>query len=100
MAVVNTMKVVHCSRCRSFIQPDELRYIVAVHVTLDTDGFADKQLDAGQLAAEMASNEEGLLDLFTREMAFTVCRNCRDSFVSNPLNCRDAKSRQDLGLLQ
>ena len=94
------MRVVHCSRCGTFIQKDELRYIVGVHVTLDIDGFTDLAL-AAEMAPHLVDNpepEETLAELFTREMAFMLCQPCRDRFVENPVD--RLTSPPDLGFVQ
>lgn len=81
------MKVVRCSRCGEYIRAGELRYIVGVHVTLDTDGLADGA-DVVGLATALSTNpdsDEALTEIFTREMAYTLCQSCRDLFVQDPL---------------
>lgn len=95
------MKVVHCSCCGSFIQPNEFRYIVGVHVTLDVDGCETGTEVATRLAREMTgSAETSLGEVLTKELAFTLCSICRNEFVSNPLHRKDGVRPADCGLLQ
>ena len=95
------MRVVHCSGCGSFLQPDELRYIVGVHVTLDVDGFVDSEATAYNIAEQLEQRSSSSLgDVFTREMAFTLCVSCSDEFVSDPLNRPQELREPDHGLLQ
>ena len=95
------MRVVHCSSCGSFLQPDELRYIVGVHVTLDVDGFADPEACAYRVASQLDQRSSGsLADVFTKELAFTLCVACRNDFVSDPLHRPQELREPDHGLLQ
>jgi len=93
------MKVVHCSRCGIFLSQSELRYIVGVHVTLDLDGCGGDGA-AERLAHRMYEGDESLTELYSREMAFTLCPACRDRFVANPLDHPEEQVLHDHGLLQ
>jgi hypothetical protein len=79
-----------------------MRYLVGVHVTLDTDGVAD----SSELAAEVLSQseeggvEEALAQVFSRDMVFTLCSDCRNHFVANPLGRTAFGVAPDLGFVQ
>ncbi len=69
----------------------------------DSPGRANGYYQAFSVTAESYSEavgftEETLAELFTREMAFTLCKPCRDLFVANPLD--RVTNPPDLGFVQ
>lgn len=95
------MKVIHCSRCGAYIQSNELRYLVAVHITLDRDGLGNASVtDTAQRLAAIRRTDETIIEQLACEKAFTLCGPCRDQFMDNPLGESLETAVPDRGFVQ
>lgn len=88
-----------CCKCGKDLPPGSTKYILSIKLYADFDGnieSPDNQQDVDdiehliscleELGAEGAENDVHL------EMAFLLCRDCRNNFSKNPLN----KKSEDL----
>ena len=81
-----------CIRCGKNLPPGSLKYIVDLQVYADFDGYLPEEegnieLRMKKLVEEMEVKDEADLqgDVYLRQF-YLICRDCRDRFLSNPLN--------------
>ena len=85
-----------CSRCGTYIGSKDTKFIVNIHVTMDSSSETEI---LRSVADEFGTNQvEEIEDWICKEMAFLLCCGCRDYFVMNPLNQREDR-HHTLGLI-
>lgn len=81
-----------CSRCGKYLHEGSLKYIVRINVFADFDGYLcdeDKSSaeDLQSLIRQIKDKTpETLENDIYQEMAFLLCKSCRNIFIKNPLN--------------
>ncbi|MDH3973119.1 MAG: hypothetical protein OEV42_02460 [Deltaproteobacteria bacterium] len=81
-----------CSKCVKNFYEGSLKYIVRIKVLADFDGHTGSDDEAGADDLESLirqiekSAPETLENDIHQEMVFLLCKNCRNTFVKNPLN--------------
>lgn len=78
-----------CSRCGRQLKRGEVKYVIYISIVSDFDGVisVDEKEDVNQILDEANRfSEEELEEEVYEEMAFLVCKSCRDKFRSDPLN--------------
>ena len=88
-----------CIRCGRNLPPGSLKYVVDLQVYADFDGCLPEE-DGGlqvrmkRLVEEMEFKDEVDLqqDVYLRQV-YLVCKDCRDRFLSNPLNIPWSQAR-------
>jgi len=82
----------YCSKCGENFYEGSLKYIVRIKVIADFDGHIGNDSDEDSLDLESLIGQieratpETLENDIHQEMAFLLCKDCRDSFARNPLN--------------
>lgn len=81
-----------CIRCGKSLPPGSLKYIVDLQVYADFDGVLPEEEGEvlprmKRLVEEMELMDEADLEkeVYLRQV-YLICRDCRDRFLSNPLN--------------
>lgn len=81
-----------CIRCGKDLPPGSLKYIVDLQVYADFDGYLPEEegnigFRMKRLVEDMEAKDEVDLqgDVYLRQV-YLICRDCRDRFLSNPLN--------------
>jgi hypothetical protein len=81
-----------CLRCGKSLPRGSLKYIVDLQVYADFDGYLaeegeDLELSLGKVLEEAEGRDEEELEeeVYLRQL-YLVCKDCRDRFLSNPLN--------------
>jgi len=81
-----------CIRCGKNLPPGSLKYIVDLQVYADFDGYlAEEEGDVRsrikRLVEEIEQKDEADLEeeVYLRQI-YLICKDCRDRFLSNPLN--------------
>jgi hypothetical protein len=81
-----------CIRCGRNLPPGSLKYVVDLRVYAGFDGYlpeeeGDIQVRMKRLVEEMEVKDEADLegDVYLRQV-YLICKDCRDRFLSNPLN--------------
>jgi hypothetical protein len=82
----------YCLRCRKRLPEGSLKYVVDIRVYADFDGVlnlpgGDIEEEVHRLMGEIERMDPGELekDVY-QEMAFLLCKGCRDRFVEDPLS--------------
>jgi hypothetical protein len=82
----------YCVKCGKNLPEGSLKYVVDIRVYADFDGVlnlpgGDIEEEVSRLMAEIESMDPGELekDVY-QEMAFLLCKRCRDRFVEDPLS--------------
>ncbi|HEY4716859.1 MAG TPA: hypothetical protein VII00_07110 [bacterium] len=78
-----------CSRCGCRLDKGMTKYIIYISIVSDLDGninFEETGRMGDILDAVMDSSEEELEKDVYEEMAFLLCRRCKDRFRSDPLS--------------
>jgi len=97
-----------CSKCGENLYEGTLKYIVRIKVLADFDGHinSDNEAHADDLEALIRQMENSTAEVLEndvhQEMAFLLCKDCRDIFIRNPLNrtLKDGTKKGDFsGLL-
>lgn len=83
------MEGVECDRCGKNLPPGGLRYVVTISVTADFDGViaddaGEEELRKALMDAELRDAQD-LEDDVHQEMAYILCKPCRDAFVNEPV---------------
>jgi hypothetical protein len=78
-----------CARCGRLFRDGQTRYLVIINVVADFDGTLGPPGAPGELTklwkeVEEKSEEELQNEVF-QKLSFTLCKPCRDSWVSSPL---------------
>ena len=87
------MTVQCCSKCGESLHNGRLKYIVRIKVLADFDGHisSEDQAEGDNLDALIGQIEglaaKALENDIHQEMAFLLCKDCREIFVRNPLSC-------------
>ncbi len=100
-----------CSKCSKKLPTGSLKYILSIKLYADFDGDIEKPVET-DIEKDMDdldylikclgdSKQEEMENDVHREMAFLLCKGCRDSFSKNPLNKREGShdSNGYLGIL-
>jgi len=81
-----------CIRCGRRLPPGSLKYVVDLQVYADFDGCLieeEKDIRTGikRLLEEIELRDEADLEeeVYLRQI-YLICKDCRDRFLSNPLN--------------
>jgi hypothetical protein len=81
-----------CVRCGKNLPPGSLKYIVDLQVYADFDGYLDEEegdvrTRMKKLVEEIEQKDEADLaeEVYLRQI-YLICKDCRDRFLSNPLN--------------
>jgi hypothetical protein len=81
-----------CIRCGRNLPPGSLKYIVDLQVYADFDGYLSEE--EGEMETrlkrileevEQKDEEDLKQDVYLRQV-YVICKDCRDRFLSNPLN--------------
>jgi len=82
----------YCVRCGKDLPEGSLKYVVDIRVYADFDGVlrfpeGDIEAEVSRLMAEIERMDPQELerDVY-QEMAFLLCKSCRDRFVEDPLS--------------
>ncbi len=82
----------YCLRCAKRLPEGSLKYVVDIRVYADFDGVLnfpgeDIEEEVHRLMGKIERMDPGELekDVY-QEMAFLVCKGCRDTFVEDPLS--------------
>ncbi len=82
----------YCLRCSKRLPEGSLKYVVNIRVYADFDGVLDLpegdiEEEVHRLMGEIERRDPGELekDVY-QEMAFLLCKGCRDTFVEDPLS--------------
>ena len=79
-----------CCKCGESLYEGSLKYIVRIKVLADFDGCIKSETEGDDLDALIGkmdgSSVEELENDVHQEMAFLLCKDCREIFVKNPLN--------------
>lgn len=81
-----------CSKCGEQFQEGSLKYIIRIKALADFDGHisCEDAAEAQDLEALIGqiekSTAKALENDIHQEMAFLLCKDCRDDFMKNPLN--------------
>ncbi len=77
-----------CSKCGRRLYEGDLKYIVSMHIVADHDGVIDKDISDDEMQRLIAELEISDKDLIERdvhqELAFILCKRCKDVFVRDP----------------
>ncbi|MBE9502979.1 MAG: hypothetical protein IME96_02250 [Proteobacteria bacterium] len=87
------MNIQHCCKCGKELMEGSAKYILSIRLFADVDNSistcdtAEKADDIEQLISclENLGQEEIESDIH-KEMAFMLCKACRNNFCQNPLN--------------
>lgn len=81
-----------CIRCGKNLIPGSVKYIVDLQVYADFDGYlsaeeGEVQARIKRLLEEIELKDEADLEeeVYLRQI-YLICKDCRDRFLSNPLN--------------
>ncbi len=81
-----------CSRCGKKLKRGEVKYVIYISIVSDFDGVLPvcEDVDVNEII-ESGQNipEEELEHEVYEEMAFLVCKSCRDKFRENPFSGSD-----------
>ena len=82
----------YCVKCGKRLPEGSLKYVVDIRVYADFDGVlnfpeGDIEEEVNRLMGEIEGMDPGELerDVY-QEMAFLLCKGCRDRFVEDPLS--------------
>lgn len=88
-----------CIRCGRNLPQGSLKYVVDLQVYADFDGYlpeeeGDLQVRMKRLVEEMEFKDKAGLqaDVYLRQV-YLICKDCRDRFLSNPLNIPWSQAR-------
>ena len=90
-----------CDRCGIRIPEGGLKYIVAINIIADDDNIlpediADEELDS--MISEIGKYDSDMLDRDVhQELAFVLCKRCKEQFVRDPFNTMKDKLDIDEG---
>ncbi len=78
-----------CSRCGRKLKRGEVKYVIYISIVSDFDGVLpvceDEDIERVIESAKEISEEELEREVY-EEMAFLVCKSCRDKFRDDPLS--------------
>lgn len=81
-----------CIRCGRNLPPGSLKYIVDLQVYADFDGYlSEEEAEVGirlrRILEEVEQKDQEDLEqeVYLRQV-YLICKDCRDRFLSNPLN--------------
>lgn len=90
----------YCARCGLVFRRGQTRYLVSIAVVADFDGTIDPEPGEVLLTRMWKEIEEKSEEELTNEVAqrlsFTLCKPCRDAWVSAPLG-DDLPEESDAG---
>ncbi len=80
----------YCVKCGKSLPEGSLKYVVDIRVYADFDGVlnfpeGDIEEEVGRMKIERMDPRELEKDVY-QEMAFLLCKGCRDRFVEDPLS--------------
>ena len=79
----------YCARCGRVFRRGQTRYLVSIAVGADFDGTIELGPEGAGLSRLWkeieAKSEEELQDEVAQRISFTLCKPCRDAWVSAPL---------------
>ena len=79
----------YCARCGRVFRRGQTRYLVSIAVVADFDGTIELGPEGAGLSRLWkeieAKSEEELQDEVAQRISFTLCKPCRDAWVSAPL---------------
>lgn len=81
-----------CDRCGIKIPEGGLKYIVAINIVADDDNIlpediVDEELDS--MISEIGKFDSDILDRDVhQELAFILCKKCKEQFAKNPFNIK------------
>lgn len=85
----------HCSKCKKELPPGSTKYILSIRLFADFDGHVETSdgehniEDIEELIDALSTHDEDKAEKDVhQEMAFLLCRNCRNDFSRNPLNMK------------
>lgn len=82
----------NCSKCGKNLSPGSLKYILSIKLYADFDGWVEPSGEGDRENLEYlvecleSTDQDEIEDDVHQEMAFLLCKNCRDLFSRNPLN--------------
>ncbi len=83
------MERIECDRCGRDLPPGGLKYLVTISVTADFDGVILDEASEDELRKALrdaeARDAEDLEKEVHQEMAYILCKPCRDAFVKEPV---------------
>jgi len=100
-----------CSKCGKKLPAGSLKYILSIRLYADfdgeieTSGESDLQKDIDDIDYLIKcledSKPEDVENEIHREMAFLLCKGCRDYFSKNPLSKREGHNESEgyMGIL-
>ncbi len=93
------MRYDECSKCGLILYEGDLKYIVSMHIVADYDGVIAEDIsddEMERLIAELETSDKELTERDVhQELAFILCKRCKDVFVKDPFVCK--KSSIDKG---
>jgi len=79
----------YCARCGQAFRRGQTRYLVSIAVVADFDGTIEPEAGGAELSRIWreieAKSEEELQNEVAQRLSFTLCKPCRDAWVSAPL---------------
>ncbi|HAP66818.1 MAG TPA: hypothetical protein DCQ99_03185 [Nitrospinae bacterium] len=95
------MKYDVCDRCGVKIPEGGLKYIVRVNIIADDDNIISEDITDEELDAMISGIKEFDPDMLERDvhqdLAFVLCKRCKEQFVRNPFNTIKDKLDMDEG---
>lgn len=84
------MNYEQCAKCGKWLSPGGMKYIISINIIADFDGILPEEVDDEEIARLLQEAEgmdqETLEKEVHQEMAYLICKPCRDAFAKNPLN--------------
>ncbi len=84
------MSYEHCAKCGKGLPSGGVKYIISINIIADFDGILPEMVDDEEIARLLQEAEkmdqETLEKEVHQEMAYLLCKPCRDTFAENPLN--------------
>lgn len=83
------IEMIECDRCGKNLPPGGLRYVVTISVTADFDGVIEEEAGEEEIRKALEDAEsrdaDDLENDVHKEMAYILCKPCRDAFVKEPV---------------